>query len=229
MSTAAQIEANRQNATLSTGPRTEEGKTASSQNRFQHGFCGCFRVLSCEDVDAYNDLLDSLRAEHKPLTPTEGILVERMAQHHWLGQRAQVLQTFLLNEGPVTLTAHQKEFALYLRYQTSNERAFSKCLRELQTMRAEARKQEIGFERQNERAAAERRRQDAHDVKLKLASARAADAEFDLELKQFVEARLPGHTQIPFSTLKRVLSLSIEQLAAELDADPTSARTFKAA
>ncbi len=37
MSSQKQIEANRRNAALSTGPRTEEGKAASRQNSLQHG------------------------------------------------------------------------------------------------------------------------------------------------------------------------------------------------
>ena len=45
---AIQLEANRRNAQLSTGPRTREGKAVSSQNNFKHGFCGAFQVLESE-------------------------------------------------------------------------------------------------------------------------------------------------------------------------------------
>ncbi|MHC4331688.1 MAG: hypothetical protein ACYSWW_26580 [Planctomycetota bacterium] len=37
MSTEAQVNANRENAKKSTGPRTPEGKTAVSQNAVKHG------------------------------------------------------------------------------------------------------------------------------------------------------------------------------------------------
>ena len=37
MSTTAQIKANRQNARKSTGPKTDEGKAAVSQNALKHG------------------------------------------------------------------------------------------------------------------------------------------------------------------------------------------------
>ncbi len=234
MSTAAQVEANRQNAALSTGPRTEEGKTASSQNRLRHGFCGYFRVLDFESAEIYEDLLNSLRDEHQPGTATEHILIERLAQHHWLSQRAQRLQHSILNveetggEGSLD-RGNDKEFALYLRYQTSNERAFSKCLNDLLKLRAEKRKQEIGFERQSQKAAEEQRKLEAHQAKLRQQNARAGHAELDFEIKQFVEARLPGHTDIPFTALKRVLAHSIEQFAAELDANPGLARSLKAA
>ena len=146
--TPAQIEANRENATHSTGPVTEEGKAASAQNNFKHGLCGgMFSVLPYENAEAYATLLTALHEEHQPTTPTEEILVDRMAQHHWLAQRAQVLQSDLFSEHHPG-REDQKLFALYLRYQTSNDRAFSKCLNDLLKLRAEKRKAEIGFERQ---------------------------------------------------------------------------------
>src|SRR5215213_4637448 len=40
MATPAQIIANRGNATLSTGPKTNEGKQASSRNATRHGLAG---------------------------------------------------------------------------------------------------------------------------------------------------------------------------------------------
>ena len=42
MSSPAQLAANRANAQLSTGPRTEQGKAISSRNNFKHGFRGEF-------------------------------------------------------------------------------------------------------------------------------------------------------------------------------------------
>ena len=227
--TPAQIEANRENAAHSTGPVTEEGKAASSQNNFKHGLRGgMFAVLPYENAEAYDTLLTALREEHQPTTPTEEILVDRMAQHHWLAQRAQFLQSDVFSEHH---PGHedQKLFALYLRYQTSNDRAFSKCLNDLLKLRAEKRKAEIGFERQNHKAAAEQRKEESHEARLRLTTARARHQELDFDIKEFVQARLPGHTEIPFSTLKHVLARAIEQFAADLDADPRYAKALKAA
>ena len=42
-------------------------------------------------------------------------------------------------------TIDDKRLALYLRYETTHERAFHKCLNELLRIRAEKRKAEIGF------------------------------------------------------------------------------------
>jgi hypothetical protein len=66
-----------------------------------------------------------------------------MAQHHWLRDRAGLLQSNCFqDEGSID----EKRLALYLRYQTTHERAFHKCLNDLLKLRAEKRKNEIGFE-----------------------------------------------------------------------------------
>ena len=49
----AQIQANRLNAQLSTGPRTPEGKKRSSLNALRHGLSGQIVVLPNEDMQAY--------------------------------------------------------------------------------------------------------------------------------------------------------------------------------
>jgi hypothetical protein len=142
MSTANQIAANQANAQLSTGPKTETGKAASSQNSWKHGLFGVFRVLNTESQLAYQDLLQSLQSEYNPATPTEAILVERMAQHHWLRNRALQFQNHYLESGD---ESNAKQLSLFMRYESMHERAFHKCLADLLKLRAEKQKQEIGF------------------------------------------------------------------------------------
>jgi hypothetical protein len=96
VSTENQIRANRENAQHSTGPTSETGRAASCMNNFRHGFTGVFTVLPSEDQEEFDALVRGLRAEHKPSTITETILVEKMAQHLWLSQRAQRLQDFTM-------------------------------------------------------------------------------------------------------------------------------------
>jgi len=175
MSTTAQVLANQQNAQHSTGPVTQSGKAASSQNNFRHGLTGAFRVLPTENQAEFDELLTSLRAEHQPSTITESILVDNMAQHYWLSQRAQRLQDIAVGAYP----SEEKQFALYLRYQSANERAFHRCLQDLLKLRAERRRAQIGFESQKRHAAAESRRelaekrkQDLHEWAVLLAQAK---------------------------------------------------------
>jgi hypothetical protein len=144
----AQIAANRENATHSTGPTSEAGKAIVSQNRTVHGLNhnpNTFRVLACEDQVQYDALLQALRTEHKPTETTETLLVTSMAQHRWLLDRANRLQETCFNQETAEIT-DQKLFTLYLRYATTHERAFHKCLTDLLKLRSTRQKIEFGFE-----------------------------------------------------------------------------------
>ncbi len=233
--TEAQIEANRANSQHSTGPRTQEGKSTSCLNNFRHGFRSTFQVLPTENEEEFESLLFAMRMEHQPNTPTEHMLVDKMVEHFWLSRRAQLLQDLSMDtEEPER--NQQKSFALFLRYQTTNDRGFSKCLSDLLKFRADRRKQEADLEKQKQREAAERRKeaealrkQEAHEVRVRMANAKAAEKELDTSIRETIEARLPGHTQIPFRVVKNVLANALEGFNAELDPNPELAKSFKAA
>ena len=178
MSTPAQITANQSNAQRSTGPRSEAGKAIAARNNTRYGFTGVFSVLLWENQSEFDALLAGLRTEHQPATPTETALIEKMAQALWLGKRALLLQelTFKI-EMPVCLD--EKQLALYIRYQTTHDRAFHRSLNQLLKLRAEKRKQEIGFESQQQkkadqtrREAVENRKQELHRYNVLLAEAK---------------------------------------------------------
>ena len=80
-------------------PKTEAGRAISSQNRTTHGLArhnGVFIFLPAEDRNGFEALKVSLAAEHKPTTETESILINGMAESHWLANRAQTLQNTCL-------------------------------------------------------------------------------------------------------------------------------------
>src|SRR5579871_790588 len=76
MTSQARIDANRQNALLSTGPRTREGKLNSARNATTHGF---FARLFPIDDPAYQDLLAGLYQTLQPADQLQQILVEQIA------------------------------------------------------------------------------------------------------------------------------------------------------
>ena len=180
MSTEAQIRANRANAQHSTGPRGETGKATSSQNHVIHRLsASMFVVMPYENRDEYDELFNGLLLKFTPQDSVERTLVETMAQSQWLVRRAIMLQASCL-ERDVPWCNNEKKLAVYLRYQTTHERAFDRALKHLLTLRAETRKQEIGFESQkraaaaeSRRAAAEKRKQHRHQSDMLLAQARA--------------------------------------------------------
>ncbi len=224
MSTPAQTAANQANSQLSTGPATEAGKAASCLNNFKYGLTGSsFSLLPWENEEEYDALLAGLRASLEPSSPFEQLLVEKMAQHQWLSQRALALQDMCFQRD-VPDCESEKKLALYLRYQTTHERAYHKYFDQLLKLRAETRKKEIGFESQKAREAAETRNQEAHEARVRLANAKAADLELDTEIRSVIEARLPGHTEIPFDRLKTVLKLALEDVARNTAAKPEADR-----
>jgi hypothetical protein len=87
MATIKQIEANGRNAQKSTGPRTEAGRTASSQNSRKHGCYAGQVLLEGQDQEMYDQLLQEFMDELQPQTLRERNLVEMMAVEWWhLGQ-----------------------------------------------------------------------------------------------------------------------------------------------
>jgi hypothetical protein len=163
----AQLSANRANAQLSTGPKTAAGRAISSQNRTAHGLArhnGTFVLLPSEDPTGFAALRASLVGEHQPCTETESILINGMAESHWLANRAQTLQNTCLDPqtGQITDAAL---FSLYLRYQTTHTRAFHKCLNDLVKLRSEKRKTENGFEAQERKKEELRIQNERHEMK----------------------------------------------------------------
>jgi len=166
---AARAAINRANAQHSTGPKTPEGRAVSCLNNTKFGLTGTnFTVLEWEDRAAFDQLLNGLRDEHQPSTPTEQILVDNMAEHHWLSQRALLLQNlcFQIEEPACQSSDHEKQLALYMRYQTTHQRAFHKCLDQLLKLRAARQKEERGFESQKQK-------QEIHEVRVRIAKATA--------------------------------------------------------
>ena len=215
MATENQIQANRENAQHSTGPSSEAGKAASSKNATRHGLAGhAFVLLEWEHAEDFDRLQQSLRDEHQPTTPTEQILVEKMAQHYWLSQRAQSLQTIVMMDRPFDEEV-QKELAPYVRYHAHFERLFQRALKDLLTLRAEKRKAEIGFVSQQAREAKElrsqaqetrrenneKRRQEQHDKVVRLQSARIEhqqlrNRKLQCEVIEAEQAHAPQHREI---------------------------------
>jgi hypothetical protein len=139
MSTPAQITANRANAQLSTGPRTEAGKAAVSQNRATHGLSGAnFFLLPHEDQAGFEQLLTAYNQEHRPEGPTASFLVQELAQAHWKLGRAAGIEADLRARGESSLfeigSDTEKAFSRLTRYQNSIRRDWYRALKELRAL-----------------------------------------------------------------------------------------------
>jgi hypothetical protein len=92
-----QIAANRANALHSTGPKTPEGKAAVRHNAMRHGLLARDVVLPEEDLDAFEDLRNQVRAELSPVGRIEELLVDRIVNIMWRLGRSARMETALFD------------------------------------------------------------------------------------------------------------------------------------
>src|SRR5471030_560800 len=83
MATQTQIEANRRNALHSTGPRSAEGKAASSMNAFKTGIDAESSVIPGEDAAALAALTERFYQDCQPQTAIESLLVDNIIRASW--------------------------------------------------------------------------------------------------------------------------------------------------
>ena len=156
MSTAAQKQANKENAQHSTGPRTAEGKQRSSRNALKHGLCALDPLIPGEDPEAFQEHFCEIELDLKPATAIESNLVEQIADVSWRLKRlsrieAAVITAFYdataeqpLNQGNDTdqllgkaLAHHDRLDALnrLSRYEAQLSRRYHRALKEFRDTR----------------------------------------------------------------------------------------------
>jgi len=87
MSTIAQINSNTANAQRSTGPRTTDGKAASSRNALKYGIFAQADVLPGEDPEAFLQLYIDYTDQLRPEGIVEAQLVYDIVRGIWLDLR----------------------------------------------------------------------------------------------------------------------------------------------
>ncbi|HWC98529.1 MAG TPA: hypothetical protein VG456_17335 [Candidatus Sulfopaludibacter sp.] len=87
MSTQKQLEANRRNAQLSTGPKSEEGKAISSMNALKSGLDAESQFVIGESREAFAKL-QSEYYDHYPVeNPEQRFYLDTAIRHEWLLRR----------------------------------------------------------------------------------------------------------------------------------------------
>jgi hypothetical protein len=95
MATPAQIAANLANARSSTGPTSEEGKAASSQNAVTTGLFTAGALVRPGEEPLYAELEASLYAELSPATLMEENVVEEILAAMWRLRRCRLVESSL--------------------------------------------------------------------------------------------------------------------------------------
>ena len=89
----AQLAANRANSQSSTGPKTEQGKLASSHNALKTGLTGRTIVLPTDDVAAYQSLVALINRKFNPANEIEQHLTQTIADTEWRLLRIPTLES----------------------------------------------------------------------------------------------------------------------------------------
>jgi len=142
--------ANRANALLSTGPRTDSGKQRSSLNALRHGLTAASAVLPSEDRAAYDAHCRQFFDEYQPATPTETQLTQELADTAWRLNRIPFLEAELFSQNPNPQSLPPLLATLGLHYQRLS-RQFQKTVDHLREIQSERRHEQ---ERELKRAAA---------------------------------------------------------------------------
>ena len=93
MSTAARVEANRQNAQSSTGPRTAEGLQKSSLNAIRHGFTGQTMLVTESEAEPYRLFTEGFLKELAPVGVHETALAHSIMNNRWRTQQISAMES----------------------------------------------------------------------------------------------------------------------------------------
>jgi len=148
MATERQIEANRLNASSSTGPRTPEGKAASSMNALKSGLDAESQFVNGEDPVDFMDLQEEYTARFQPVTPEERFHLDTMLRSEWVLRRLHRPEAHLWEyytvqasrtDGVPLGEALANNSTVFMRLQrrvTLNERIYKEAKAELQRLQA---------------------------------------------------------------------------------------------
>ena len=95
MATASQINANRENAKASTGPKSEEGKAKSSRNNTKFGLFTTNNCVQPEEKEDYDDFCSKLWSTLAPADPVEEVTAAEFVRNAWRLRRCAMAEESL--------------------------------------------------------------------------------------------------------------------------------------
>jgi hypothetical protein len=95
VSTQSQTDANRRNSQKSTGPRSVEGKAASSMNALQTGINAKREIIRGESAEELQALSDRYYQRWAPTTPEQSYLVDVLISSDWITRRLRRVEAEL--------------------------------------------------------------------------------------------------------------------------------------
>jgi hypothetical protein len=134
MATNAQLNANRANAQLSTGPTSDAGKSTSSRNALKTGLTGRTVLLPAEDAALYEAHVASFHERYQPSGEAEQNLVQSLADTEWRLQRIPSLEAGIYALGRLELAGLFPEEEESVRKQLIEAKIFLTYQRQLNNL-----------------------------------------------------------------------------------------------
>jgi len=146
MATDRQIDANRANAQLSSGPRTDTGKAASSRNAATHSLTAKGLIILPGQEQAFTQTESDLRSTLLPAGPLQEIIFTRALESAWTLQRCRFAATSLYDlvaktrpaMDPMLDNDHEARYSRIQRYAREAERSMYRAMHELGKLQEEA-------------------------------------------------------------------------------------------
>lgn len=92
----ARLEANRKNAALSTGPKSEAGRERASRNATEHGLFSKVTMTGEERAPEFFDLRERLRLDLRPKEAVQQLLLDRLVSCAWRLRRVVLIESVLV-------------------------------------------------------------------------------------------------------------------------------------
>ena len=220
----SQLAANRANAQLSTGPRSEAGKQIASLNAVKSGLTGRTVLLPTDDAALYEKHVERFVREFKPQGERECELVQSLADTQWRLNRIPGLEMAIFARGRVQFAEKFAEYDNHTAAALIDSETLVVYHKELRNLHL----QETRLRRQYANDADELKRLQFEHLfdspKDKTARPQAASAQpFGGVVRDPVSTAAPPNQKIGFEFLKKVealdkklVKLSPDQLEQEM-------------
>ncbi len=209
MPTQAQLDANRANAQLSTGPTSETGKATSSLNAVKTGLTGRTVLLPGDDAAAYEAHIAEFTQRYQPAADAERNLVQSLADTEWRLLRIPALEMGIYALGRL-------EFAELF---PNEDEAVRKHLIEAKVFLAYQR-QLNNLSIQENRLRRQREKDNAALLELQEERKRQTNARLDQAARQYIHA-VHEETNDDFDPAALGFEFSIEQIEVRaIDLEP---------
>ena len=140
MSTQSQIDANRINASKSTGPSSSEGKFASAKNALIAGLYTTHDFVLPDEASLYKDFFDTMFQELSPAGLLENTLANQIAGAAWRLRRCDLADSDIASHTPLDPlldTMNEKQLRSIERARAASQNTFHRSINQLRKIQTE--------------------------------------------------------------------------------------------